>query len=656
MSEAKKRKIMKDVNTNIGRVGSPFELLDDDSLRAILLRTQATDHPNLRLSCKRFDHILNSVDFRKERSYLGYAEVKVELLDSFDQYKRYHKEMMNDGVYGDERDRQPPSRLDDEFLKEFDQLGKKDEYGSHEFDAQDFRIFVDGVPLHKNRRSRERQNSEFRLTLQRLSRRGSFYELCDVYSDELVRMGTSLFTNHGRPKANSIKKALQDNDNNRPILYISTFELPFEYRSTSSTVGPLILQEILKVFKEEYSLAIYIPWYEPQYSLEEYNKYRYAEKVRSGELTEQHVLEEAKQGEHFRKLTHQDIRQFFRAGFQQVHDSKIMEGKTYYLFVTRSDARESLLTAEEALELQITSPPPPPPPRTGLTLELWKLMKKKCSFYNREMNGPIKSLRGDMNVNQALLPFLREQGLYLTEKQVADSRSEKMQLLKDRMRRELLDGLNAERRQKLTEAEAELDDYIEKGFDEIKTILDECTTSEERFRLILNSHSVHACAANGCLPLLNKILGYLPEPAQQSKVVLNHPDDVGFTPIMIVAEMASRKKSTHEIEESIELIEALITLGADKNFVHAYSGRSALGTFREGLQSKMSFNAAYGYLRPEEVLPDVAKDRMESVLMPEDGPTEADEDAFEMNDGNSDSPEDGFHDDDEDIFGDDGDY
>ena len=62
----------------------------------------------------------------------------------------------------------------------------------------------------------------------------------------------------------------------------------------------------------------------------------------------------------------------------------------------------------------------------------------------------------------------------------------------------------------------------------------------------------HACAANGCLPLLNKILGLLPEPSQQTQLALNHPDVVGFTPIMIVADKASRNESAITMNESIE--------------------------------------------------------------------------------------------------------
>ena len=122
--KAKKRKMMKDINA---KDSSPFGLLDYDCLNVIFLRTKAADHPNLRLSCKRFNDILTSVDFRKKRSYLGYAEVKVELLDPFQQYEIYHQQMMEYDYDGDSAAREPPSREDGEFLTEFDHLGKKDE-------------------------------------------------------------------------------------------------------------------------------------------------------------------------------------------------------------------------------------------------------------------------------------------------------------------------------------------------------------------------------------------------------------------------------------------------------------------------------------------------------------------------------------------------
>ena len=47
---------------------SIYHFLDDDSVRAILPRTRASDYPNLRISCKSFCDVLDSTMDRKEMS------------------------------------------------------------------------------------------------------------------------------------------------------------------------------------------------------------------------------------------------------------------------------------------------------------------------------------------------------------------------------------------------------------------------------------------------------------------------------------------------------------------------------------------------------------------------------------------------------------
>ena len=64
--------------------GASLTSLCDDALSAVLLRTRASDHSSLRLVCKRIRDIIDSDQFRKERSIQGFAEVEVYLLSPFE--------------------------------------------------------------------------------------------------------------------------------------------------------------------------------------------------------------------------------------------------------------------------------------------------------------------------------------------------------------------------------------------------------------------------------------------------------------------------------------------------------------------------------------------------------------------------------------------
>eukprot|EP00588_Corethron_pennatum_P010559 CAMPEP_0194273108 /NCGR_PEP_ID=MMETSP0169-20130528/6516_1 /TAXON_ID=218684 /ORGANISM="Corethron pennatum, Strain L29A3" /LENGTH=772 /DNA_ID=CAMNT_0039015959 /DNA_START=106 /DNA_END=2424 /DNA_ORIENTATION=- len=372
--------------------------MNDDSLRAILLPTLASDHPNLRLSCRRICQILDSSIYRKERSEQGYAEVKVELLSPFEQYKRYRESMnmplMNpsnerwlkdtdDESEEDEEEKEAskaPCSTDEEFVRDYDHLGNTTNYyGDRAFYSNTFRVFVDGWPLNDQKKIPRR---EFKLKVQLLRLRAPFYQKCDADSQCLMNLASSLFTKRGTPKAACIKDAV-DGDR-RPLLYIAEFETPVEYRSTSSTVGPLIIQEILKIFRDEYSVAVYIPWGDTQYAEEEMYPDRHAERILGRDLTDKEVRAKAKRDERFRALTDQDIRQFFRAGFRQVDEASIVDtAANSYVYATPGLEIRSVLTERQALDRTIASKPPPPPEKTGLARELLYLIRNKCDEHRQ---------------------------------------------------------------------------------------------------------------------------------------------------------------------------------------------------------------------------------------------------------------------------------
>jgi len=117
--------------------------LDNDSLRAVFLRTKASDHPSLRLSCRRICETIDSSIFRKERSEEEFSGVRIELLTPFEQYKEQYKLFYEKYRSDDSKDKVGPTSDDKYFKDNCNRLGYFFNYTINQFKAHDFRVFVD---------------------------------------------------------------------------------------------------------------------------------------------------------------------------------------------------------------------------------------------------------------------------------------------------------------------------------------------------------------------------------------------------------------------------------------------------------------------------------------------------------------------------------
>ena len=364
-------------------------ILDDDALRAILVRTNADDHETLRRTYKRFKDIMETSEFRRERGVLGYAQVTgVQLVDPFEQYKEYYTGMSDDwnSEEKDEDDRLTFSEWDDRYLDEYDDLGRKGDYGEHDIKLK---IFVDHKEI-------QMESLEVRL-LPRFwrPREAGFFEMCDSISQELQAMSVECFNNNGKPRLASLKAALQDNNHDTdfyrwPLLYISSFELPTEYRGMKCTVGPLILRTLLNdtLKDHRWSIAMYMPYYKGQFNTDDERQYNEARYI-DGTLTDVQLREKKERLDRRNELTRIDMRQFFRAGFSQLADpSVILESSNFYVYTVPSNYYRNtegpqeqipMLTEREALEIEIVEPPPGPLEQTAKEKELFNLVLDKST-------------------------------------------------------------------------------------------------------------------------------------------------------------------------------------------------------------------------------------------------------------------------------------
>jgi len=299
-------------------------------------------------------------------------------LEPFEQYKQdfsWREETRDDN------DNKSLSSQDSDFLQNYDDLGRKGEYEEHTLNAKDLKIMVDGhaIPMKK-----------IKVYLLPRSRGCAFFEMCDNIDDALQSLGITCFNNRGKPRLPSLKAAIAPKDT-RPLLYISEFEMPEEYRDLASTVGPMILQSLLTdTLKDRWSVAMYIPYNSAQFTQQDKER---SYRRRTTPLSEQEKKEKKEWQDRMEALTLQDMRQFFRAGFLQVSESLVLENSPNYFVYTTPDLQgRPILSEHEAKQVAVCKSPPEPPAKTEQEAALFTLMYQKAQA-RRYMIRSIESFR-----------------------------------------------------------------------------------------------------------------------------------------------------------------------------------------------------------------------------------------------------------------------
>lgn len=177
---------------------SLLDSLHDDVLRAVLLRTSAADHLHLRLACHQIHDILDSPEYRTERSRTGWAEVHTSISGTQEDFDEEYGYVQNRGT-----------------------------------------IVVDG-----------KKGGEVTYTLVPRKKTTIFHEVCDAISDEMQETGCTFCDTRGRPRLTSVKEAIKNNDTKGYFLYIATFELESDYRS-STWVGAKVQSPSITPYRYE---------------------------------------------------------------------------------------------------------------------------------------------------------------------------------------------------------------------------------------------------------------------------------------------------------------------------------------------------------------------------------------------------------------------
>jgi len=533
-------------------------MLDDDSLRAVFVRTCASDHNSLRQTCKRFLKIINTFEFRLERSDLGYAEVQGVKFSPIKQYK-IESDVDNNNI-DDDSPIKPLCKQDTEFQTMYDKFGRIGDYGDHEMDY--FEVFVDGKRIVLK---------EFTVYLLPRNPLVPFFEMCDSLDKNLQELSLLCFNNRGEFRIPCLENAVF-NEDKRPLLYISEFQLPYEYRSSTSTVGPLIIQHLLnKTLCGCWSIAMYIPHYTAHFTKQEQdqypeicNMYRRHQDKNQPPLSKSEFQNCMDWQHRFEELTSQDTRQFFRAGFRQITDKLVVEDTTGpYSFVTplryinHKVFSQPILSEQEALEIKIMKP---------------------------FLRDNLKRTNEENELYEMLLNIAIQRQIIIKTK----------------------GGSHQE--ENLQSFDSDVQQEIQQYFD------NSTVTGSSLDQLIIKSTAIHVCAQRMAGQALIKfLLDRLSSPKKKSKA-LNYLNEMGLTPLMLAA--SSEFLSVSEEFKRYEMCEFLIDQCANKN-ITGHLGLTALGAFLKYRNSDRDYELTFALERDMFISRD-QQEKLEKLLMPID--------------------------------------
>ena len=647
--------------------------LNDDVLRAVLVRSRGRDLANVCLTCHRFNTMVNSPMFRQERCEQGVAEVIVKIPSPFELYQSSYRD--EDG---------PPSREDSFFQRNYDDFGFRDKtFGYQENKA---RIYIDGKLAGR---------STF-ILLPRDDLRFNFHEMCDAVSQELQETGCAFFDRNARPRLQSVKDALTTNNKKKPFLYIKTFDLTKPEYRTISTTGAKALYKLLTdtKLKGMYSVAVYIPDARSQFTRQDRDwEHNYSNMVVARRNQGEPSQAEKAFSSHFDTLAKVDMRQFLQAGFQQATEL-VMDHNCYFLFAVPEFLEKPILTHEEAMAVTIVERPSERD-KSDDEKKLLELMKQHCSerkhinesiqelmlpkeehtFYKRmksemennsvTMQGGIQTITTTLNTMQeykhtlmTLLSNLDEESSHQMLSPLLASDAAAAERFAGKSTKDGIETLLSDVNQKIASAQQWFNDSTailakyqenEIKFDEIyqqsineqlrslrqnahdfdATVRSEiaelvkCTGVE----VIQSSNAIHAAACNLVPEYIELLMDFVPQ--DKKRDAINSLDSRGESPLRIAASSLNFPSLRPKIR--LQTCKKIIELGGDKDLVDC-NGLSAFGKFRLADRGARDFWGCHGNLHfgnPSYSAQTEFDIDMELLLEPSTGPTAADEDVVD---------------------------
>ena len=443
------------------------------------------------------------------------------------------------------------------------------------------------------------------------------------------------------------------------------FELPYEYRSGSDediqncSIGPNIIRKLLtETLNEEWSIAVYVPYHKEQMNTTDAQRSKDFEAWNGSDLNPELIRERQEWIYRAKELKHCDMRQFFRAGFQQVVDQTALKTRDFYITYVTADeitAAASVRTGKETMDIPITelvssSDDTPTFQRSKKEQELFDFMKEKV-FERKELVRGIDAMPRNSHdhpeCRRSIDYFeedLKNQRMYLQDKYKSCAiipLSSKL-FLKEEIaycEGKLLHGEAGLQRLRSVWTNRCLDEVLEKEhelktFDsnvrqqllaiicsnndgEASSVGDSMMTTK---KLIIKSSMIHVCAYNHCREYAEMILSMFPS-RKEWPAIMNSFDHTGHTPLMIGLSLHAAIYNPNCLSFGNFLLDA----GSIRDVLNPNTGYTAYGIFRQSRHDLQHMDLMYGRGTAEErnAKTDIA-DALEQFLMPSTGPSDAD--------------------------------
>jgi len=347
--------------------------------------------------------------------------------------------------------------------------------------------------------------------------------------------------------------------------------------------------------------------------------------------------EKSKRREECMKL---DSMTFLRIGYQQIPEVVVPSMHVNWFFALPRFLEKPVLSYVDASEVALLKCPELPPRPKGVDEQLLNLMMRSCHGCRDALDTNhrlLRTLETKMNWMRSNIASWRRQldeeeescTAIIGSSDEVEDKELAIEAVKTKIdeKRSEIDKLEAELN------EADLEGQISKGKDQMQEDLHSRYEGlREKVSALIQGDgaSIRKAFALHCASRfrLNNYFDFLLDlvPANERNAAINEVDFADCTPLFTAA--MGVPDDISQANEQYDFVEKLLKLGADKNHVDS-KGLSAVGVYRTAVQSREDFGAiinSYSGRGGDDDDNDwePIHERMEELLMPDTGETEAD--------------------------------
>lgn len=645
-----------------------FASLPTDVLISILCRSPASDHKSLRDTCQAFRATIDSDAYKGERASSGWAEVSTHLLSGGELYDRDFPNgpedvSLSDGEVeeGDTEEQKAATLTAKKMIKRADEMS---EYGyssglgcrDQDYGYRDITIDVqvDG----------KRCGSISLVLLPRGTQHNyPFHEAADAHSSEMQSVGWSLCDSAGRLKVRSIKdfELISGEAGKGGFLHIKSVRISEAYHQMGCTN---VVAEAVRYalsdpkLRGEWTLATAISDYEVYMNKEDMELKR---KVRYG--NEGTAEEKERVDRRFWECAMLDTKTLLRVGLKQIPETVSEKQSPYWLFALPPFLNDPIKSFEEVDQIPLIEPPDLPPKPTGVDAEILDVMKRSCNAMRQLLDSvssekleldkiehhqftPFAELEAQLEELRALIEAGKPDHISEASWEEISARLEENEEKLRVHRAAIEEAIEEVVRRQRDKLKNDMDVKIPNIVEELQT---KVTALVRKGGSIRKSHAIHCCSRLRITQFIDFLIDMVP-PEERAQA-LSSLDTCGITPLHCVV---LGTPEVRDRDEYVDFVERLLGMGADTN-VKSARGVTPIGQYRLTMTDKFEFGNVFGMRSGDEPAgwrPFHIK--MEGLLRPSQGETDADIEAKcavldnDVDPDESDDDEDAWMDDDED--------